>query len=85
MGFGVGFAIKKILKLLLVILGVFFVGLQYLSFQGFIDINYDRFESVFTNAIGMMSTGLDLPSFLTMNIPFMASFGLGLAVGFKKG
>lgn len=84
-GFVVGFAVKKILKFLLVLLGIFFVALQYLAFEDYITINYGRFEKIFTSLASGFVGGFDVPSFLTTNIPFAGSFAVGLALGLKKG
>jgi len=41
MGFAVGYALKKLVKLALVVLGIFVMALLYLSNKGIIDVNYD--------------------------------------------
>ena len=84
-GFVVGYAIKKILKFLLVLLGVFFAAMQYLAFEGFITINYGRFEKIFINLGSSLVGEISLPDFLTTNIPFAGSFAVGLTLGIKKG
>ena len=84
MGFAVGYAAKKIVKLLLIFLGLFFVALLYLSFQGFITINFQKFQQAFEAFAGRV-TDSPIPAFITAGIPFYGSFALGLALGFKKG
>ncbi len=84
-GFAVGYAAKKIVKLLLIFLGLFFVALQYLSFQGFITINYQKFQQAFEALAGRAMDAPPIPAFITAGIPFYGSFALGFALGFKKG
>ena len=45
-GIIVGYALKKIAKILAVLLGLMFVGLQYLAYRGIIGINYDRLNEL---------------------------------------
>jgi len=86
LGFVIGYALKKILKLLLVFIGLFFAFLLYLSYMGFIQINYEKFTSAFENFFkDILTGGLTLPSFLTANIPFIGSFVVGFGLGFKFG
>lgn len=81
-GFVVGYAFKKILKLFLIIIGVFFAILQYLAYVGLITINYDRIFQMqgFTK---VFEGGFSLPAFLTTNIPFAGTFIVGFGLGFK--
>lgn len=84
-GFVVGYTAKKIVELLLIFLGLFFVALQYLAFQGLITINYEKFQQAFEFLAGKMFEQPSLPGFVTAGIPFYGTFALGLALGFKKG
>tara|TARA_B100001013_G_C24251403_1_gene301173 strand:+ start:203 stop:520 length:318 start_codon:yes stop_codon:yes gene_type:complete len=85
LGFVIGYAIKKILKFLLVLLGLFSALLIYLEFEGFVTIHYNKVEEVFTNFIENYGTEVALPSFIATNIPLAGSFALGFAFGIKKG
>jgi uncharacterized membrane protein (Fun14 family) len=84
-GIAVGYAAKKVAKFLLIFLGIFFVALQYLSFQGFITMNYQKFQQAFEALIGRATDAPSIPSFITAGVPFYGSFALGFALGFKKG
>jgi len=85
-GFIVGYAVKKILKFLVVLIGIFFVALQYLAYQGFITINYEKFEQAFRGLSFGATIGVEpLPAFITANVPFLGSFVAGLAIGMAKG
>lgn len=85
LGFIIGYALKKILKILLVLLGLYFVSLQYLAHRGFITINYDKLSESFKGLLSLGQSGFTLPSFLTANVPLMGSFVAGLGLGFKMG
>ena len=80
-GFVVGYALKKIAKVLLVLLGLAFVALQYLQYTGFIEIRYDKI----LQSVQTLTEGFTLPAFLTANIPLTGSFIMGFGLGLKKG
>ncbi len=85
-GFFIGYAIKKITKIAIIILGVFFIALIYLEYNGFIVINYDKFQEAFGKIGGSMSERLVIPSTpILTNLPLLGSFGIGFIIGLKKG
>ncbi len=87
-GFVVGFAIKKLIKLLLVAAGLFFLGLQLLAYEGYITINWQKFEfsiADLAHKLPEFAAGNPLSTFLVFGMPFGASFVLGLLLGLKKG
>jgi uncharacterized membrane protein (Fun14 family) len=58
MGFVIGFALKKVMKILAVIAGVFFAALIYLQSQGIININWAKLQSVSQSALITISASL---------------------------
>ena len=83
-GIIVGYALKKIAKILALLLGLMFVGLQYLAYRGIIGINYDRLNELTEGVV--LDIGIDYgTSFILTNIPFTGSFAAGIALGFSKG
>ena len=52
-GFLVGFALKRIMKILAVIAGVFFVALLYLESQHIVNVNWDKLQTI---SNGILST-----------------------------
>ena len=40
-----GYAIKKIMKIGAIIIGAFFAGLMYLSYQGIVSVNWDKLNN----------------------------------------
>ena len=64
-GFLVGFAVKRVFKILAVIAGVFFGSLMYLQSQNLISVNWDRLQemsqwTVTTLAHSLTDVGADL-------------------------
>ena len=85
-GFVVGYAVKKVLKITLVVLGVFFVGLLYMAHIGFIEINYEEVTAAFESVVvRLMEGGATLPNLLTTNLPLAGSFIFGFGIGLKLG
>jgi uncharacterized membrane protein (Fun14 family) len=84
-GFIVGFAVKKLSKLIAIVIGLFIIALIYLSTQGIISINYgallEKLEGIFGSAGQALSWFIGLVSIL----PFMGSFVVGFLLGFKLG
>lgn len=84
-GFVVGYTAKKIIKLMLIFLGIFFVAMQYLAYQGFLTINYTKFQEAFELWAGKMFQMPAVPAFVASGIPFYGSLAAGFLIGFKKG
>jgi uncharacterized membrane protein (Fun14 family) len=80
-GFFVGYIVKKVIKIA-IILGVFIFALIYFAYGGVIDVNYGKLIDSVSNYLGS-AWGLVTP--LLSNLPFLGSFVLGLALGFKAG
>jgi uncharacterized membrane protein (Fun14 family) len=95
-----GYAIKKVMKIAAVVIGLFVAALAYLSYKGLIDVKWVAMENVtrsaLTNASGQVVHALNNtatqfaahPSAVTTSgLPIAAMFGFvpGLMLGFKKG
>jgi uncharacterized membrane protein (Fun14 family) len=89
-GILIGYAIKKVLRIGLVILGTFFAALTYLQFQGVLNVNWDQVETISTgtmnNLVNSEITGDPSSSLLSnLGLPLTGSMAMGFAVGFMKG
>jgi uncharacterized membrane protein (Fun14 family) len=84
-GFIVGFALKKITKLFIVIIGLFVLALLYLSTNGVININYNALWSTIANALGLAGQATSWIVSIISIIPFIGSFAFGFLIGFKIG
>jgi uncharacterized membrane protein (Fun14 family) len=95
-----GYAIKKVMKIGAVVIGLFVAGLAYLSYRGWVDVKWVAMEnasrSTLTNASEQVVNALNNtatqfaahPSTLAVSgLPVVAMFGFvpGLMMGFKKG
>jgi len=84
-GFVVGYALKKLAKIVAFILGLFFIVLLYLGFTGIINVNYGKLIEAIE---GFMRSVVGASSWITTVIavlPFAATFAVGFAVGLKVG
>jgi uncharacterized membrane protein (Fun14 family) len=85
-GLAVGYAVKKLLKLVVLLIGVFFLGLAYLKYIGLIEIHFDKLSEAFNQlAEKILGGGLVLPNILSTNLPAVGGFAAGFVLGFKKG
>jgi len=81
-GFLVGYAIKKVLKILMIILGFSFIAVSYLGLSGVINVDYEKLASatsgLATQASGFLSTTIG-------GLPFASTFLAGFGIGITKG
>lgn len=95
-GIFIGWALKKIAKLVAIIIGLFLGGLAYLQYQQIALINWDKIEQVleeaintFVNTSTMTNSGsLSMATELAMSnfaIPLIGSMSTGFTIGFMKG
>lgn len=47
----IGFALKKVLKILALVVGLFFAGLVYLQYQQIVNINWNKLQATSQNAV----------------------------------
>jgi uncharacterized membrane protein (Fun14 family) len=86
-----GYAIKKVVKIIAVIAGLFIAGLAYLQYQQTASIDWNRIEAIAGAALGNItahiSTNQELATLAMSNygIPLTGSMSAGFAVGFMKG
>jgi uncharacterized membrane protein (Fun14 family) len=84
-GFIVGFALKKLSKLILFLIGIFIVVLIYLSTQGIININYSGLWSALSGLMGLAGSAFSWLVGVISLLPFAASFVAGFLLGLKLG
>lgn len=87
-GFSVGYALKKVGKLLALLLGVLFVFLQILAHYGFVSIDWLRVQESVDPLLGAESlreAWRSLVGLLTANVPFAAAFIPGMMLGLRRG
>jgi uncharacterized membrane protein (Fun14 family) len=84
-GFVVGYAIKKISKLFVILIGIFVFALIYLSTQGIISINYEALWNALAGSLGGASSAVSWIVSVVSVLPFAGSFIVGFLLGFKLG
>jgi uncharacterized membrane protein (Fun14 family) len=86
-----GYAVKKVVKLIAVIAGLFIAGLAYLQYHQIASFDWNRIEVLASGALGNItahiSTNQELTTLAMSNfgIPLSGSMSAGFAVGFMKG
>ena len=93
MGYAIGFALKKILKWILIIVGflagMFFLGVQLLQKYGYVSsVNWDKLGNDTSTQMQHWATNADITNlhglFHTLGIPVSGGLGLGLLAGFVR-
>ena len=86
-----GYALKKVVKLIALVVGLFIAGITYLQYQQVASIDWNRMETLAGTALGNLTahlsniyeaTALAMPNF---GIPLTGSMSAGFAVRFMKG
>jgi uncharacterized membrane protein (Fun14 family) len=54
-GILVGYALKKVIRIAAIIVGLFFFGLAYFRYQHIININWDKLQATSQNAVTMLA------------------------------
>ena len=84
-GFIAGYALKKLMKIVAVIIGLFILALVYLGYQGIITINYGELGNAVSGALGLSGQTAEWLVPVIAHLPFAGAFGLGFFLGFKMG
>lgn len=84
-GFVVGFALKKIAKIFLILLGIFIAVLLYLGASDIININFGALWSAVGDWLGGAGAAASWLIGLLALLPFIGSFAAGFFLGFKLG
>jgi len=78
-GYALGYALKKVFKLFLILLGLYIASLIYLANIGVIKIYYEKLLQTFN-----VSQIISSLSETSLNVP-IAGFFIGFLIGLKKG
>ncbi|UCD44451.1 MAG: FUN14 domain-containing protein [Candidatus Bathyarchaeota archaeon] len=84
-GFLAGWALKKAAKMVAVLIGVAFLGLQYLAYRDIISIDYGALQSWVNELVGQASGTQSLLIDFIAHAPFGAAFVGGFYLGLQKG
>jgi uncharacterized membrane protein (Fun14 family) len=96
----IGYALKKVVKILAVVVGLFFAGLTYLQYEQILNINWNKLQITSQNVVTTLANATtQIPGFSGTNaadhtsalamtnfgIPLTGSMSMGFAIGFMKG
>jgi len=93
LGYAMGFALKKILKWMLIVVGflagIFFVGVQLLQRYGYVStVHWDKLRNDTSTQIQHWAANVDVSNvhslFHTLEIPVSSGLGLGFLAGFVR-
>ncbi len=84
-GFAFGFVVKKILKYLLIFVGIYVASLLYLQHAGWITFNGSP-EGLVDGFAGFLTReGAKVWAAVGASLPLMGAFGVGASLGFAQG
>lgn len=87
-GIAAGFALKKVSKVIVVILGIFFILVQISAYYGYVQIDWRKIQTAINPALtpeALIKSWRNVLTILTFNIPFAASFIPAFILGLKRG
>jgi uncharacterized membrane protein (Fun14 family) len=97
-GILIGYALKKIIKIVAIIAGFFLAALAYLQYQQIANINWDKLQTISEDTLTTLANatqqipGFDgngnVPAELVMTnlgIPLTGSLAIGFTIGFMRG
>jgi uncharacterized membrane protein (Fun14 family) len=91
-GLLIGYALKKVIKMLVVVVGLFIAGLAFLQYQQIATIHWHKVEGAITrlaaatiNTINDNNNAAALAMMSNFGIPLTSSMSIGFTIGFMKG
>ena len=89
-GLLIGYALKKIVKLIAVIVGLFIAGLAYLQYHQIASFNWEKIEGTITSLANTTANTFNDYSIETLGltnfgIPLTSGISAGFAIGFLRG
>jgi len=92
-GIVIGYALKKVAKVIAVVLGLFLAGLAYLQYQGIVSMNWNKLQIVTQGVANTIINASQhgIPGVVTQHgfdswgVPISSGMAMGIAIGFMKG
>jgi uncharacterized membrane protein (Fun14 family) len=91
-GLLIGYTLKKVIKMIAVVVGLFLAGLAYLQYHQIASINWNKIEGTITavadaatSTINDNSNVAALAMMSNFGIPLTSSMSIGFTIGFMKG
>jgi uncharacterized membrane protein (Fun14 family) len=95
LGFIAGYAIKKVIKLAAVIIGLFVAALAYLEYQRIVSVDWNRIQVVSQNGVARVTDAIihisntigttHSGTLSNIGIPLASSASAGMMLGLAKG
>jgi uncharacterized membrane protein (Fun14 family) len=82
-GFLIGYAIRKFIKIALII-GVIVFSLIFLAYTNVINVDYGGLAEMASSFVNAINPALDVFTPLLAHIPFIVSLMIGLFLGFTR-
>ena len=82
-GFLIGYTIRKVLKIALIV-GVVVFSLILLASANIVNVDYSRLAETTTKMLNAINPALSLVTPLLVHVPFIVSLVFGLFLGFKR-
>jgi uncharacterized membrane protein (Fun14 family) len=91
-GLLIGYALKKVIKMLAIVVGLFLAGLAFLQYQQIATIHWNKIEGIVTAVANAATTNINdnsnvaaLAMISNLGIPLTSSLSVGFTIGFLKG
>lgn len=84
-GFALGYASRKVVKLAMIVLAAFFVMLQLLTYGGVTTIDWGRFVEILNDWVLNLKENQTITEVLTDRVPTAGSLLAGYFLGFRRG
>jgi len=84
-GFALGYASRKFVKLGLILLALFFVGLQALVWTGTVSVDWSGMVGKLNALVFNLKENESMTEFLTRRIPSASGMVVGYLIGFHRG
>ena len=89
-GILLGYALKKLVKLIAVAGGLFIAGLAYLQYQQIASVNWDMVEGIISSIANITTNtfndyNVGTLATASLSIPLTGGMSAGFAIGFMKG
>ncbi len=84
-GFALGYATRKIFKLALILVALFFIGLQALVWTGTVSVDWSGMIGKLNALLFNLKENESMTAFLTRRIPTAGGLLAGYLVGFQRG
>ena len=95
-GILVGWALKKVIKVIAFIIGLFLVGMAYVQYRQMALINWNELEQTASGAVRTLVDAIEINdgsgqptiadlAITNFGIPLTSSLSIGISIGFMKG